>query len=288
MLRRLIGEDIQISMRLEQELGAIEADRGHVEQVLVNLVVNARDAMPTGGLLVIQTANVVLDENYLRDHAGVRAGEYVMLSVSDSGSGMTDETKAHLFEPFFTTKAAGKGTGLGLATCYGIVRQAGGHIGVYSEPGVGTTMKVYFPRVAGTGTVEVPAQEPFALGNETLLLVEDDKAVRAITRRMLDAQGYKVLEAEDGPSALEILKRHGGRLDLLLTDVVLPGMGGREVAERARAILPDIKVLFTSGYTDDIILQHKLLEHDVALLQKPFTPRMLAQKIRSVLDGTGA
>ncbi len=286
MMRRLIGEDVQMTVRLDPELGAVEADRGHVEQVLVNLAVNARDSMPQGGALVIETANVRLDEDYARSHSGVSAGDYVMLAVSDTGAGMSDETKLHLFEPFFTTKSAGKGTGLGLATCYGIVQQSGGHIGVYSEPGVGTTMRVYLPRVADVGTSRPATQEVAARGSETILLVEDDAAVRSITRRMLDAQGYAVIEAPDGPTALKLLDSYPGRVDLLFTDVVLPGMGGRIVAEEARALRPGIRVLFASGYTDDVILQHKLLEHDVSLLQKPFTTESLAKKVRAVLDST--
>jgi CheY-like chemotaxis protein len=270
---------------LQPGLGSLQADRGHVEQVLMNLVVNARDAMPSGGSLVIETANVTLDENYVSAHDGVPPGDYVMLAVSDTGTGMTEETRARMFEPFFTTKDSGKGTGLGLATCYGIVKQAGGHIGVYSEVGVGTTMRVYFPRIARTGSVTPSRNEVVSRGAETILLVEDDKAVRAITRRMLDSQGYKVLEAPDGYQALEILRASNGGVDLLFTDVVLPGMGGREVAEKAREIRSDIKVLFTSGYTDDVILQHRLLERDASLLQKPFTPHAMALKVRAILEG---
>jgi PAS domain S-box-containing protein len=285
MLRRLIGEDIQVSMRLSPDLSAVEADRGQIEQVLVNLAVNARDAMPRGGALIIETANVTLAEDYVRSHTGVLAGEYVMLAVSDTGTGMSEDTKAHLFEPFFTTKEAGRGTGLGLATCYGIVRKAGGHIGVYSETGVGTAMKVYLPRAASKGdAAEVTAVAPVARGSETILVVEDDNAVRTITLRVLKAQGYNVLEAADGPSALAALESHQGPVQLLFTDVVLPGMGGREVAERVRALRPDMKILFTSGYTDDVILQNKLLEHNVLVLQKPFTPATLAAKVREILD----
>jgi CheY-like chemotaxis protein len=285
MLRRLIGEDIQVSMRLSPDLYAVEADRGQIEQVLVNLAVNARDAMPRGGALIIETANVTLAEDYVRSHTGVLAGEYVMLAVSDTGTGMSEDTKAHLFEPFFTTKEAGRGTGLGLATCYGIVRKAGGHIGVYSETGVGTAMKVYLPRAASKGdAAEVTAVAPVARGSETILVVEDDNAVRTITLRVLKAQGYNVLEAADGPSALAALESHQGPVQLLFTDVVLPGMGGREVAERVRALRPDMKILFTSGYTDDVILQNKLLEHNVLVLQKPFTPATLAAKVREILD----
>jgi signal transduction histidine kinase/CheY-like chemotaxis protein len=285
MLRRLIGEDVEVSVRLEPELGSVKADIGHVEQVLLNLVVNARDAMPRGGLIVIETRNVTLDEHYVHLHQGVKPGEYVMLAVSDTGIGMSEETRSKMFEPFFTTKEAGKGTGLGLATCYGIVKQAGGHIGVYSEVGVGTTMKVYLPKVARNGSSISTVHEKIKRGSETILLVEDDKAVRGITRRMLLSQGYTVLEASDGAEALELLGSNSARVDLLLTDVVLPGMGGREVAEKARAMRPDIKVLFVSGYTDDVILQNQLLEHDVSLLQKPFTPQALARKLRESIDG---
>ncbi len=252
---------------------------------MVNLVVNARDAMPTGGLLVIETTHILLDEAYTRLHADSAPGEYVMLSVSDTGTGMTAEVQSHLFEPFFTTKERGKGTGLGLATCYAIVQQFGGHIGVYSESDVGTTIKVYLPRIQKTseqddaGDAQVDAR-----GTETILLVEDEAPLRAIASRALTSRGHTVLQAADGESALRLLQEHRDPIHLLLTDVVLPRMGGRELAERVRAMRPELRVLFVSGYTDDVILQHRLLEHDIMLLQKPFTIAGLAQKVREALD----
>jgi PAS domain S-box-containing protein len=289
MLARLVGEDLEIGTRLAPDLGWVKADAGQVEQVLVNLVVNARDAMPEGGTLVLGTGNVELDESYERAHPAVAPGEYVMLSVSDTGTGMTDEVKAHLFEPFFTTKEPGKGTGLGLATCYAVAQQAGGHLGVYSELGVGTTVRLYLPRAEHLDEASRPrAQEPSSSGDETVLLVEDDPGVRAVATRILTGRGYRVLEADNGESALDVLARHLRSVDLLLTDVVMPKMGGRILAERARALRPELPVLFTSGYNDDVILQHRLLEHGVALLPKPFTPLSLSAKVREVLDAARA
>ncbi len=283
MLRRLIGEDIELISRTAADAGAVRADQGQIEQVLMNLAVNAREAMPQGGQLVIEAANVTLDEDYARSHADVTAGDYVQISVSDSGTGMTDDVKAQLFEPFFTTKE--RGTGLGLAVCYGIVKQFGGHIGVYSEQGVGTTMKVYLPRIA-EAVEPTRKRGPAALpnGTETILLVEDDEAVRRRGVRILRARGYRVLEAPDGAEALRVLDRAEGPVQLLLTDVVLPKMAGRILADRVRELRPDVKVLFVSGYTDDVILQQQLLERDVTLLQKPFTSSALACKVREVLD----
>ncbi len=285
MLRRLIGEDVELRTRLADALGAIRADRGQIEQVVVNLVVNARDAMPTGGLLVIETAAVALDAEYTRLHADCAPGEYLMFSVSDTGSGMTADVQSHLFEPFFTTKEHGKGTGLGLATCYAIVRQFGGHIGVYSEVDVGTTIKVYLPRMEKTSErAPFGAAQVDAHGTETILLVEDEAPLRAIASRALTSRGHTVLQAADGESALRLLQEHRDPIHLLLTDVVLPRMGGRELAERVRHLRPELRVLFVSGYTDDVILQHRLLEHDIMLLQKPFTIAGLAQKVREALD----
>jgi len=286
MLRPLIGEDIEFVTRPGPDLATVKMDRGQVEQVLMNLVVNARDAMPTGGTLTIETANVVLDAAYLRTHADVMPGDYVMLAVSDSGAGMNEEVKTHLFEPFFTTKERGKGTGLGLATCYGIVKQAGGHIAVDSEKGVGTTMKVYLPRRREAAESAVRGHKTMPVhGVETILLVEDEPAVRRVTTRMLEAQGYRVLSTSSGAEALRVIEEEREPLQLLLTDVVLGGgMSGRVLADRVHALRPELKVLFASGYTSDVTILHGLLEQSVALVQKPFTAESLGEKVRRVLD----
>jgi CheY-like chemotaxis protein len=286
LFRRLIGEDIQFATRSAPDLGTVKMDRGQLEQVLMNLVVNARDAMPEGGKITIETANVTLDAEYPRQHAGVTPGEYVMLAVSDSGVGMSEEVKTRLFEPFFTTKESGKGTGLGLATCFGIAQQAGGHIGVYSEEGVGTTMKVYLPR-RGEAADAVSHHRTVAQahGAETILLVEDEPAVRRVTSKMLEAQGYRVVSASGGEEALRIVEDARELIDLLLTDVVLAGgMNGGVLAERARTLRPALRVLFASGYTSDMTILHGLLEHGVTLAHKPFTSESLGQKVREVLD----
>jgi hypothetical protein len=286
MFRRLIGEDIQLVTRTEPELGAVRMDRGQLEQVLMNLVVNARDAMPEGGKIAIETANVTLDADYPRTHQGVTPGEYVMIAVSDSGVGMSDEVKTRLFEPFFTTKESGKGTGLGLATSYGIAQQAGGHIGVYSEPGVGTTMKVYLPRRDEAAAITSARVERSSnRGAETILLVEDEPAVRLVSARMLETQGYRVLLANTGEEALRLLEAAREPVHLLLTDVVLAGgMSGRVLAERVRDLRPGFKVLFVSGYTSDVTILHGLLEKGITLVQKPFTAESLGGKVREVLD----
>jgi len=285
MLHRLIGEDIDLIMRLAPDTWHPRADPAQIEQVLVNLVVNARDAMPMGGTLTVETGNVTLDGEYAWENTAVQAGDYVVLTVSDTGSGMTADVRARLFEPFFTTKAHGQGAGLGLATCYGIVRQAGGHIAVYSEPGLGTTVKVYLPQGSASVTRSAVTLRPeLPRGSETILLVDDDAAVRGTAARLLQAQGYTLLEAENGAVAAQLIGTYCGKIDLLLTDVVLQGIGGREIAVQARAKRPRIKVLFTSGYTDDVILQHHLLEDDVALLSKPFSRESIACKVREVLD----
>jgi signal transduction histidine kinase len=286
MLDRLIGEDLDLQFRLAAGIAPVTADPAQIEQVLLNLVINARDAMPEGGTVIIETRNVTLDDDYVRSHADAVAGEHVALTVSDNGTGISPEAREHLFEPFFTTKGPGKGTGLGLATCYGIARQFGGHIGVYSEVGVGTTVTLYLPATAG-GVLHHAASPDtaaaVATGTETILLVEDEAQVRAIVARILRAQGYTVSAAANGADALEILER-GDPVDLLLTDLVMPRMGGRELAERATLLRPKLRVLFTSGYTEDVIVQNRLLAHDIMLLNKPFTRAELAAKVREALD----
>ena len=291
MLRRLIGEDITFVMDLGPELGTVNMDRGQLEQVLLNLAVNARDAMPQGGKLTIQTAYAVLDERYCLEHPEVAAGEYVMIAVSDSGVGMSDETRAHVFEPFFTTKELGKGTGLGLATCHAIVTHTGGHIVVHSRQGLGTTVRTYLPRKRAPATA--PPRDTTAApkrGSESVLLVEDDDAVRRATVRMLELHGYRVVSVSSAEEALRLIAdaKEAEPLDLLLTDVVLAeGMSGGELADRARAVRPKLKVLFASGYTPDITILHGLREREVALLHKPFTADSLARKVREVLDAPG-
>jgi len=287
MLQRLIGEDVELRTSLHCT-GCALVDPGQFEQVITNLVVNARDAMPRGGRILLETADKLLDEDYARHHSEVKTGRYVMLAVSDTGEGMTSEVRERIFEPFFTTKESGKGTGLGLATCYGIVRQAGGHIWVYSEPGQGATFKIYLPRADGDAeTEEMQVNGKIVLGTERILLVEDDPLVRAITVEMLREQGYTVHAAASGAQALELAARHRGEFDLLLTDVVMPGMGGRQVAERLCASHPGMRVLYMSGYTDDAIVHHGVLEEGVAFLSKPFTPSALSHALRKVFDGVG-
>ena len=285
MLRRLIGEDVQLIKSLQPDLGNIKADPSHLEQAIVNLVVNSRDAMPTGGRITIETADVVLDETYARSHVGVQPGSFVMLAVSDTGSGMDEETKRRIFEPFFTTKARGKGTGLGLATVYGTVKQVGGDIWVYSEPGKGTVIKLYFPRVtepAAENGVET-APPPRGESSETILVVEDERAVRELTVRMLQKLGYSVLVAAGGAEAIGIAGSYAGTIALLVTDVVMPNMSGRQVADQLLAMRPGLKVLYLSGYTDTTVLHHGVLEDGVDFLPKPFGREVLAKKIREIL-----
>ncbi len=286
MLRRIIGEDVELVTVPGPELARVRADAAQIEQVIMNLAVNSRDAMPEGGRLTIETANVELDAAYGRSHIGVREGEYVMLAVSDTGKGIPPEVRSRLFEPFFTTKERGKGTGLGLSTVYGIVKQSGGEIWVYSEVGKGTTFKIYLPRVMDAEPQPEQAAERFPAegGEETLLLAEDDAGVRALARDVLRQHGYRVLEAIDVEHALRICREHPERIDLLLTDVVMPVMSGRELAERAAEIRPEIKVLYMSGYTDNIVVSHGVTSVDKQFLQKPFTPRSLARKVRETLD----
>ncbi len=288
MLRRMIGEDIQLVTVLDQELWSVKVDPGMVEQVIMNLAVNSRDAMPNGGKLTIETANIIHDENYASRHISMKPGYYVMVAVSDNGCGMDKETQSHLFEPFFTTKEKGKGTGLGLSTVYGIIKQSGGNIWVYSEPSQGTTFKIYLPRVEKTATVYKPkASSPTAPGGtETILLVEDEEAVRTMVSKILRNKGYTVLEAAHSEEAFEISERHEGPIHLMVTDVIMPQMSGPELAERLAPRLPEMKVLYMSGYPDNTIVQHGVLEPGTAFLQKPFTLNALESKVREVLDGT--
>jgi signal transduction histidine kinase/ActR/RegA family two-component response regulator len=290
MLGRLIGEDIALLTTPTPGLGRVKADRGQIEQVVMNLTVNARDAMPQGGRLILETANVELDDEYVRRHVGARPGPHVMLAVSDTGTGIPREIQAQIFEPFFTTKEQGKGTGLGLATVYGIVKQSGGYIEVDSEPGQGTTFRIYLPRLeAEAVTVDRNARPAAAAGGtETILLVEDEEGVRELARDILRASGYTVLEARNGPEALLLCERHQGPLDMLLTDVVMPRMSGRELAERLAPLRPELSVLYMSGYTDDAVIRHGVLAAGTAFLQKPFTPAALVLRVRETLDLTTA
>jgi PAS domain S-box-containing protein len=285
MLRRLIGEDVHLVTAAEGDLGLVKADPGQIEQVIMNLAVNARDAMPGGGRLTIATANVELDEARAAGRPGVQPGPYVMLSVSDTGGGMDAETLSHLFEPFFTTKEPGRGTGLGLATAYGIVKQSDGHIWVMSEPGHGTSVTIYLPRVEGL-VERAPALaggDALPGGSETILLVEDEDSLRELAHEILGGLGYTVLEAGTGRAALEVAERHPGPIDLLLTDVIMPGMSGRELAAELLSSRPGARALYMSGYTDDAII-HGVLEPGLAFLQKPFPLEALARKVREVLD----
>ena len=286
MLRRLVGEQIELRAPGSPDLGRIRADPSQIEQVLLNLAVNARDAMPAGGTLTIETANIELDDEYARTHTLVAPGSYVLLAVSDTGVGMDAPTMAHLFEPFFTTKAVGEGTGLGLATVYGIVAQSGGHVTAYSEPGHGSVFKVFLPRVAETVERHSPAlAEPAASGAETILLVEDEDVVRSFVERVLSRLGYRVSTAQSGAEALALVADHPGPIDLLVTDVMLPGMVGREVSERLTALRPSLRTLFISGYTEDSIVHRGELDPGVSFLSKPFTPDALGHAVRAVLDG---
>jgi PAS domain S-box-containing protein len=285
MLRRLIGEDIELRPLRHPALGHVRADRGQVEQVIMNLVLNARDAMPQGGTLTIETANVYLDAAYARTHANITPGYYVVLIVSDSGMGMGLETQAHIFEPFFSTKERGKGTGLGLATVYGIVKQSGGHIWVYSEPGRGATFKVYFPRVEAEAAPRQPTEVRAEIrkGTETILLVEDETAVLELAARVLQSNGYKVLAASDPEEAVRVCEEYKEAIHLLLTDVVMPKLSGRRLADHVVFIRPEMKVLYMSGYTDDTIVHQGVIHEGAAFLEKPFTPENLLRKVRGVL-----
>jgi two-component system, cell cycle sensor histidine kinase and response regulator CckA len=284
ILRQLAGPGIRIETRLAQ-VGSVNADPAQIERVITNLVVNSRDSMPHGGTITIETANVELDDAYVRQHGGSSPGRYVMLAVSDTGIGMDAETRARIFEPFFTTKPRGEGTGLGLATVYGIVTQSGGSIWVYSETGRGTTFKVYFPRALRAEERAVAAQRTDGLeGTETILLAEDQPEVRSVACAVLERHGYRVLQASHGDEALQILRTHRGPIHLLLSDVVMPSMNGPELARLVQLQQPGIRVLYASGYTDDAIVRHGVLDPGVAFLQKPFTPTALLTKIRELLD----
>jgi CheY-like chemotaxis protein len=286
MLRRLIGEDIDLVCITRPALGLINADPGQIQQIAMNLAVNARDAMPQGGKLTIETANVSFDEEYGREHPAVKPGLYVMLAISDNGLGMDASTQARIFEPFFTTKGKDKGTGLGLSTAYGIVKQSNGFIWVYSEPGRGTTFKIYFPRVDGeiSKSAGESKSELGLRGFETVLVVEDEESVRALAIRILRERGYSVLEAADGMEALRIAGEFAGEIHMVLTDVVMPGMSGRDLISRLEAARPGIKALFVSGYTDNVIVHRGVLDSNVAFLQKPFSADGLARKVREVID----
>jgi two-component system cell cycle sensor histidine kinase/response regulator CckA len=288
LLLRLLGEDVELQVSLSSSLGMVKADPGQIEQVIMNLAVNARDAMPRGGKLTLETRSHVIDESYAREHAVVHAGQYAMIAVSDTGMGMDAETVSHIFEPFFTTKEIGKGTGLGLSTVYGIVKQSGGYIWVYSEPGRGTSFKIYLPIVRGGTTDEAggrPTLTPTYRGTETILLVEDEDGVRALIREVLQRHGYRVIDTRNGPEATQACERHEGEIHMLLTDVVLAQITGTDLARQLSPMRPRMKVLFISGYTEEAIVHQGVLEEGTAFLQKPFTPNVLARKVREVLDG---
>lgn len=288
MLGRLLGEDVEIKVSQSLDLKKIVADPSKIEQVIINLALNAREAMPEGGKLIITMANVELDEQYTREHIDVKPGQYVILAISDTGYGMDEKTLEHIFEPFFTTKETGKGTGLGLATVYGIVKQSGGHIWVYSEPNHGTMFKIYFPQAVEANGVQVKTDEldQSPRGTETVLLAEDEDLVMNLATRVLREKGYSVIKASNGEEALQIAHTYKGKIDLLLTDVVMPRISGRALANKIGLVRPDIKILFISGYTGDAIAHRGILEPGTAFLEKPFTPASLALKVREVLDSS--
>ncbi len=288
MLQRLIGEDVELRLVLPPGAGRVSADPGQIEQVLMNLAVNARDAMPKGGILTIETANRQLDQSYAGRHIAVKPGPYIQLSVSDTGTGMDQATQAHLFEPFFTTKRPGRGTGLGLSIVFGIVKQSGGSVEVYSEPGCGTSVKVYLPSIGQQAFTEAAnPRKKTARGSETILLAEDDEMVRTLVRQALEREGYNVLDSADPVEARRIADHHKGAIQLLIADVVMPKLSGRELAEQITHRRPDLKVLYMSGYTENAVLNSGILHQDVAFLQKPFTPEALTGKVREVLEPNG-
>jgi signal transduction histidine kinase len=286
MLQRIIGDDISVGIRLDPALAAVEADRAQLERVILNLAANARDAMPNGGVLTIETANVDVDEGQVTTHGDGSPGPHVLLAVSDTGVGMDEDVAKHLFEPFFTTKPAGAGTGLGLATVFGVVKQSGGGIYVYSEPDRGSTFKIYLPAASAPAEPSEPMAETRAeRGSETVMVVEDDEGVRELVRLMLEANGYEVLTVADADEAAHLC---GAReIDLLLTDVVMPDVNGSELAERLGALAPDMRILFMSGYSDEAVVRHGELSEAAAFLEKPFTEKTLARKVREVLDDGG-
>ena len=286
MLRRLIGEHIEMVVIPGNDLGRVKMDLGQIDQILMNLAVNARDAMPLGGKLVIETSNAELDETNLIQYSYAKPGRYVVLSVSDTGCGMDKETQAHIFEPFYTTKAPGQGTGLGLSTVYGIVKQSEGYVWVYSEPGNGARFKIYLPRVdAVAEPTPAAADSPILGGSETILLVEDDDAMRGLTRSCLESGGYFVLDAANGESATREATKHCAPIHLLITDVVMPGVSGSSLAKTLVASRPLMKVLYMSGYTADLIAQQGILDRQTLLLEKPFTKEALLHKVRKAIDG---
>ena len=286
MLRRLIGEDIELSVSLAADLERVRIDPRQVEQILMNLSVNARDAMPHGGRVTVETANATIDEHFARFTPGLAPGRYVLLAVTDSGLGMDENTRSRIFEPFFTTKDPGKGTGLGLAMVYGIVQQAKGHIEVYSEIGHGTVFKLYLPSVDGVELQKEAAdvQSTSLQGTETILLVEDAEGVRALLQDVLTMYGHQVLVARDGEEGIRLADDHQGALDLIITDIVMPRMGGRQLVERVVAARSSVRALYLSGYTDEAVMRHGVLEAGSAFLQKPFTARQLMTKVRQILD----
>ena len=285
LLRRVIGEDIELSCRVGPAVGAVRVDPGQMEQLIVNLAVNARDAMPDGGALVVETSNFAVDDAFVLAHPGICVGDYVKLSVSDTGCGMDAHVLAHVFEPFFTTKEPGKGTGLGLATCYGIVKQNGGRIDVRSEPGRGATFDILLPQVGGEALIEAesPGAAPRARGAERILLVEDDEAVRRMTARVLGVHGYRVVEARDGEEGVSVFRAEtGAPPNLVITDMIMPKLGGRRMAEEILRLNPETRILFVTGYTDDAALRHG--EHGGHILRKPYAIDALLLKVREMLD----